>query len=150
MKCLRRTRQRGLAMTEFAIVLPVVLMLLLAIAEFGRAFWEYNTLTQAVRDAGRYASSRGLFGSTGVVVITGALRTEVSNLVVYGNVAGSGEPILEGLATANVTLESPGEDDILVRARYAYTPIFDFIPNFQGGGVAPFFNFEATVRMRSI
>jgi hypothetical protein len=137
-------------MTEFAIVLPVVLMLLLAIAEFGRAFWEYNTLTQTVRDAGRYASSQGLFGSTGVVIVTEQLRTDVANLVVYGNVTGSGAPLLDGLSPDNVTVESPGEDDILVRATYAYTPIFDFIPNFRGGGVSPFLNFEATVRMRSI
>ena len=145
-----RKRHRGLAITELTILLPLVLLLMLLTAEFGRAFWEYNTLTQTVRDAARYASAQGLFGSTGIVQVTDTLRTEVANLVVYGNVVGSGSPLLDGLTAAGVSVESPGEGDILVRSTYTYTPIFNFIPDFVGGGVAPFFNFEAAVRMRAI
>lgn len=145
-----RNRARGVAMVELTIVLPVVLLLMLAAAEFGRAFWQYNTLTSVVRDAARHASASGLFGSTGVVILTDSLRTEVQNLVVYGNTAGTGSPVLNGLSAAGVALESPGEGDILVRASYSYDPIFDFLPDFSGGGLAPFFTFEAAVRMRAI
>lgn len=137
-------------MIELAIVLPVVLMLIIATAELGRAFWQYNTLTKSVRDAARYASAQGLFGSTGVVIVTNGLRTEVQNLVVYGNTAGAGTPVLNGLSTAGVTLESPGDGDILVRTTYAYAPIFGLLPDFAGGGVSPLYNFEAVVRMRAI
>ena len=137
-------------MIELAIVLPVVLMLIIATAELGRAFWQYNTLTKSVRDAARYASAQGLFGSTGVVIVTNDLRTEVQNLVVYGNTAGAGTPVLNGLSTAGVTLESPGDGDILVRTTYAYAPIFGLLPDFSGGGASPFYNLEAVVRMRAI
>ena len=144
------SKSRGLAMTEMAIVLPVALILVLATADLGRAFWQYNTLTKSVRDAARYAAGQGLYGSTGNVIVTDDLRAEVQNLVVYGNTAGSGAPLLAGLITSGVSLESPGEDDILVRTTYSYAPIFGWLPNFDGGGVSTFFDFEAVVRMRAL
>lgn len=143
-------RQSGLAMTEMAIVLPVLLMLIFASAEFGRAFWQYNTLTKSVQDAARHAAGRGLFGSTGVVIVTDQLRTEVANLTVYGNTGGSGSPILAGLSTSGVTLESPGDGDILVRSQYTYAPIFGLIPRFDGTALATLYDFEAVVRMRAL
>ncbi len=145
-----RKRQQGLAMTEMAIVLPVLLMLIFASAEFGRAFWQYNALTKSVQDAARHAAGRGLFGSTGVVIVTDQLRSEVANLTVYGNTAGSGAPILAGLTTSGVTLESPGDGDILVRTQYTYEPIFGFIPSFDGSSLATIYDFEAVVRMRAL
>lgn len=144
-----RSGTRGLAMTEMAIVLPVALLLILATAELGRAFWQYNTLTKSVRDAARYATTEGLW-STGTVIITDELRGKVQNLVVYGNTAGSGEPLLNGLTTSGVSIEAPGEDDILVRTTYAYEPIFGLLPTFHGGALSAFFEFEAVVRMRTI
>lgn len=143
-------RSSGLAMIELAIVLPVLLLLVMATAEMGRAFWQYNTLTKSVRDAARHASASGLFGSTGVVVVTTSLRTQVQNLVVYGNTAGTGTPLLDGLSTTGVTVESPGEGDVLVRSRYTYTPIFGYLPDFRGGGTSTLYDFEAVVRMRAI
>lgn len=147
---LLKARSQGLAMTELAIVLPLVLILILATAEFGRAFWQYNTLTKSVRDGVRHAAGDGLFGSTGVVIITDDLRTEVANLVVYGNALGTGAPLLDGLTTESVALESPGDGDILLRTSYSYVPIFGWIPTFDGGGLSTFFEFEAVVRMRAL
>ena len=42
-------------MVEFAIVLPVFLLLLLGIVEFGRAFMVYQVLTNAAREGARTA-----------------------------------------------------------------------------------------------
>ena len=145
-----RSKSRGLAMTEMAIAVPVALILVLATADLGRAFWQYNTLTKSVRDAARYAAGQGLYGSTGNVIVTDDLRTQVQNLVVYGNTAGSGSPLLAGLTTSGVDIESPGEDDILVRTTYSYAPIFGWVPTFDGGGVSTILDFEAVVRMRAL
>jgi hypothetical protein len=49
-------RHRGLAIVEFVIVLPILLLMLFAVAELGRALFQYNTLTKAVRDSARYFS----------------------------------------------------------------------------------------------
>jgi Flp pilus assembly protein TadG len=55
--------QRGQTMAELAIVLPVLLVLLLGIAQFGVTFNNYVTLTDAVRAGARQAAvSRNLGG----------------------------------------------------------------------------------------
>ena len=48
--------QRGQTMVEFAIVLPIFLMLLLGIAQLGIAFNNYVTLTDGVRAGARYGA----------------------------------------------------------------------------------------------
>jgi Flp pilus assembly protein TadG len=45
--------ERGQTMTELALVLPVLVVLVLAIAQFGVAFNNYVTLTDAARAAAR-------------------------------------------------------------------------------------------------
>jgi Flp pilus assembly protein TadG len=44
-------------MVEFAIVLPVLLLLILGIVDFGRALYTKNNLTAAVREGARFASA---------------------------------------------------------------------------------------------
>ena len=49
-------RQSGQTMTEFALVLPVLCLVLFAIAQFGILFNNYVTLTDAVRAGARKAA----------------------------------------------------------------------------------------------
>src|SRR6266571_8289178 len=55
-KCLKRPRrgQRGQAMVEFALGLPLLLMVVFAIVDFGRAYSVYVTITNAAREGARY------------------------------------------------------------------------------------------------
>lgn len=65
--------QRGAAMVEMALVLPVLVMLLLGIFEFGRAYNAKITLTHAAREAVREYSITGdpdLAGATLVAAVT--------------------------------------------------------------------------------
>ncbi len=48
-------KQRGAAIVEAAFVIPILLMFVLGILEFGRAYNEYQVLTNAAREAARYA-----------------------------------------------------------------------------------------------
>lgn len=50
-------RGKGQALAEFALVVPVFMLLVGGIIQFGILFWGQNTLTQIVRDAGRYAAT---------------------------------------------------------------------------------------------
>ena len=52
----RRTDARGQALVEFALVLPLILMLLLGILEFGRAWNEHQVVTDAARAGARLAA----------------------------------------------------------------------------------------------
>jgi len=146
----RAQRSRGAVLAETCIVLPLLILLILATAEFGHAFWEYSTLTKSVRDGGRFASGEGLLGSTGVVVLTNQLRSDVGNMVVYGNTSGSGDPVLDGFTTSSVTLVAPGGGDLIVRASYTYQALFGLIPSFYGAVYSAPFTLDAAIRLRAL
>ena len=77
---------------EFALVLPLLLLLTFIVTEYGRAIYQYNTLAKSVRDAARYLSIQS----------PGTKITEAKNLVIYGNPAGTGTPLAIGLTTTHV------------------------------------------------
>lgn len=51
-----RTRRRGQSTVEFALLLPVLLMLVVVALDFGRVFFTYVQLTNAAREAAAYAA----------------------------------------------------------------------------------------------
>ena len=50
-----RNKGKGQGLVEFALILPILLMLLLGIVEGGRIIWAYVTVQNAAREATRYA-----------------------------------------------------------------------------------------------
>jgi Flp pilus assembly protein TadG len=50
-----RARSRGQALMEFALVIPIFLLLVVALFDLGRAVFAYNTLTNAAREGARMA-----------------------------------------------------------------------------------------------
>jgi Flp pilus assembly protein TadG len=51
----RRGRRRGQALVEFALVLPVLLVILLGTFDAGRLIFAYNSVSNAAREGGRTA-----------------------------------------------------------------------------------------------
>lgn len=51
----RRRRGRGQALVEFAIVMPIIVVVVLGLVDLGRAVYSYNTLAQSARQAARTA-----------------------------------------------------------------------------------------------
>ena len=87
--------ERGVQLVELAIVLPLFMILFAATAEFGRYFYEYTTLSKAARVGARYLVTQK---------VDCAQADLARKLVVYGNTAGTGSPILPGLLTSNVSI----------------------------------------------
>src|SRR3990172_1308893 len=57
----RRTKRRpqsGQSLAEFAIIFPVLFLIIAGIVQFGIIFWGQNSLNQVVRDTGRWAASQ--------------------------------------------------------------------------------------------
>lgn len=114
-------KQSGVAIVEFALVLPFMLMLVFMTTELGRAVYQYNTITKSVRDAVRYMS----------VQTPGTHTLEAQNLVVYGNPAGTGAPLARGLGLGNVpapTWQTAGSGPLINTVRvkvsgYTFQPL---------------------------
>lgn len=112
--------ERGTQLVELAIVVPLLVMLVGAVAEFGRFFHTYSTLAKAARAGARYQVSQP----------PGSSDAAARNLVVYGNTAGAGEPVVSGLTTAQVKV-TPNRVGSSVQTvtvsidGYGYQPIFD-------------------------
>src|SRR5262245_47588887 len=90
-----RSQERGQSLIEFAMVLPILLLLAIGTIEFGRAYYQYNTLSKAVRQAARYMSTHGY---------TTAERDNAFRMAIYGNADGTGTPCVPGLTMSNFVL----------------------------------------------
>jgi Flp pilus assembly protein TadG len=66
----RRSRGRGQAVVEFALILPVFLMLTIGVVDMARVFTSYVELTNGVSSAALYGGNGGYFkwcSATGVI-----------------------------------------------------------------------------------
>lgn len=119
-----RRDEQGVQLLEIAIVIPILLVLFAAVAEFGRYFYEYTTLAKGSRIGARYLASKSVTSSTNYQAIA-------KNLIVYGNTAGTGSPILAGLTTDNVSVTYAGgtsglpETVTVSITGYEHDPLFD-------------------------
>ena len=83
-----RRRERGAALLEAAIVVPIILLISVGIFEFGRAYQTWQVLTNAAREGARLA------------IISGSTDTDVETRV--RNYMSAGQ--LENASTATVTI----------------------------------------------
>lgn len=93
----------GTASLESIIILPVAISLMAGGVEFGRIYTTASTADKSMRSAARYLAR---VPSTGTAICDWGL-TNAKNLAVYGNLAGTGSPLIPGWSTANVTLQQP-------------------------------------------
>lgn len=52
-------RERGAALVEFAVLAPLLILLILGIVEFGWKFGQFNDVRHGAREGGRYAAVDG-------------------------------------------------------------------------------------------
>jgi Flp pilus assembly protein TadG len=148
-----RMRSRGIATVEFAIAVPVLLLLMFAAAELGRAFIRYTVVANAAREAARYLAERAIPSGTGLVSISNAVSTQTQNLAVYGRINASGSPRLPGFATGQVAVANAGGGNVSVTIVYPYVPMFGTrLPTLGVGGNGPNarFNMQVVVTMRAL
>jgi Flp pilus assembly protein TadG len=125
--------RRGTAAVETAFVLPVYLLLLLGVAEFGHAQLVLNLLNSACRNAARIGSTEGTTSATVVAKVKQTVGTAVpaGKITVYVKNAstfdGTGTPPstdagLEALPDCEVANLAP-RTMFMVRAKVAYNDI---------------------------
>jgi TadE-like protein len=117
-----RRDERGIQLVELAIAIPVMLLLFGAAAEFGRYFYEYTTLAKAARVGVRYLAT---------APVSSFEDTKAKNIVVYGNAAGTGSPIVTGLDVSHVVITREGGVPVLPQTvkvqilGFKHQPLFD-------------------------
>jgi Flp pilus assembly protein TadG len=87
--------ERGAALLEFAIGATIFVSAMFGVLEVGRMLWVHNSLVDATRRAARYAVNQNMSTAS----LTGA-----KNMAVYGNAAGTGQPLVQDLTVSQVKI----------------------------------------------
>ena len=142
-----RRDEQGVQLLEMAIVIPILLVLFAGVAEFGRYFHEYTTLAKASRVGARYLVGKSVNSSINY-------ETIVKNIVVYGNAAGSGSPILNGLTVDNVQVTYVGpvagvpETVTVSIVNYPHVPLFNLGALLRNNSLSLAIDVKPSVTMR--
>ena len=113
-----RYRSQGAALVEFAIVAPLLAILLLGLTEFGHALYQHNTLEKAVASGARYVARnyQGIPVADDCDITDSEWSTAISRakqIISYGSVA----PSSVGLDHMNPDLPNLDPDDITITLR---------------------------------
>ncbi|GAB4327079.1 MAG: hypothetical protein Kow0010_10450 [Dehalococcoidia bacterium] len=133
---IRRLREgdAGQALVEFALILPLMLLLLFALADFGRAFYTWLVVTNAAREGARVGATQAG---------TNAIEQRIYDAL------GALDPADLTISLTNV--QGPRGEPIEVDLTYSFqyvTPIGDLITMISGGSLdTPIIRGHASMRL---
>lgn len=104
---MKKLGQDGQSLVEFALVVPILLVLIIGIAEFGRAWMTRNIMTGAAREAVRIAAVRSGSGTTDNTFRDRADAVLSSAGITGATVALGGDGLTFGTVTVTVSYEFP-------------------------------------------
>jgi Flp pilus assembly protein TadG len=121
----------GSVVLESAFALPLAIILMAGVMDFGMLLQTWATGNKGVRDAARYLGSL----SPGTACLTSAI-TNAQNLAIYGNIAGTGSPLVTGWqangTNNNVSVDCSTPGVVVVTAKFPFNPpaiaAFTFMP----------------------
>ncbi len=125
----RRQKSRGQSIVEFAVLLPVLVMILALAADFGRAFTAYIAISGAAREGAAVAMQSGELANVETVV-----RNDIGS---GGSIWGTSVGVTSSLAT-----DAQGYEQVVVTVSYTFSPIIP-LP-----ALPSTIDMERTVRMR--
>lgn len=127
-------KERGQSMVEFVLVLPIFLLLVFSIVDFGMGFHAWLTVTNSAREGARLGAVRG------------------SNAEIVTRVHNTADTLDAADMTVTVTNAqgNPGES-VVVDVDYDYTlitPLDNILKMISGGSVGPTITLSSTADMR--
>jgi len=118
--------QGAQALVEFALVLPIFLLVITGLIDVARAVWEENTLAYAAREGSRYAIVHGSAGNPKV----GPIHPAQTNPSAFntGNIVNVVRQNALGVPNVTVTIDYPNGDNqrnhsVTVDARSPFVPL---------------------------
>lgn len=146
---INRSKMRGAVAVEMALLLIPLIIMAFGVAEFGRAIYQYNTLTKVVRDSVRVVSQH----DPNDLVNYPSFVADAKCLAVHGTVDCSGPALLPGLTTSMVQIASAPDVGTGINMVTVTVSgyVFDFVFNplvFFGNTATniPFGDIHATMR----
>ena len=131
----RKNGEKGQALVEFTLLLPIFLLLLFAIIDFGMGFYSWITITNAAREGARL----------GVVMATeDQIRERVYQTADLPNES------TQMTVTVTNAQGQPGES-VVVKVDYDYdliTPLAGIVSFISGNVIGPTLTFSSTAEMR--
>ncbi len=145
----RRRGDGGQSLVEFALILPVLLIVVFGIIDFAMGMRSYVALANATREGARFAAIGAVFGTQADCGVT--------NTTVVGRVCAAAE----GLAKSRIAVETnpatvypngmaPG-NSVVVKATYEYrfiTPLGAIVDFFSGGSLGTSITLRSETDMR--
>jgi Flp pilus assembly protein TadG len=128
--------------------MPILILLFAVTAEFGRYFYEYTTLAKAARIGARYLAT---------ACVKPGEDANAKNLVVYGNAAGTGSPVIAGLDPSKITITkriggvvTTGFPDMVTVdvTDFKFQPLFDLGGLMNNNGLSLNIDVKPSVTMR--
>ena len=119
--------ERGQDLAEYALALPIVLLILMSILDLGRVVYIYSSLHNSVRDGARY----GIINPTDTLGIEALVRTKAVGL----------DPL-----DLTVTVAQPDPQSIRVAATYDFAVVSPIVSAMVGGSPWPVGS-QATMRV---
>jgi Flp pilus assembly protein TadG len=126
--------ERGQAMVEFALVLPIFMLLIFAIVDFGMGFHAYITVTNSAREGARLGAVRG---------------TQAEILKRVQDTSDTLDPSKMTVTVTNAGGAAGGS--VVVDVDYDYTlitPLDNILGLISGGSVGPTMKFSSSADMR--
>ena len=128
----------GAAVVEFALVVPVLFLIIFAVIDFGRALWTLNVLSSGVREGARAAAVEQS-ASTAVTVATAKTVEYINGVLGAGSIAAGdvevpnvvlgNDPTVANYGLIIVSLKKGGS------AGYPFVPVTPFASNMGLGNI---------------
>ncbi len=138
--------EKGQALVEFALLVPIFLMLLFAVVDFGMGFHSWITVTNSAREGARLGAVQA---TTAQIIVrvqdTSDLIDEDTQMTVTVGCGPSSDPPPTGTCPSQ-----PGES-VVVRVDYDYdliTPLASLVSFFSGDIIGPTLTLSSTAEMR--
>ena len=138
--------EKGQSLAEFVLVLPIFLILVFAIIDFGLGFHAWLTVTNSAREGARYGSVRAPAGGA----CDNNPSTPATN--VDCRVRETADSLDQSKLSVTITNAqgTPGTS-VVVKADYDYqliTPLDSVLGLISGGSIGPTLKFTSTADMR--
>lgn len=144
--------EKAQSLAEFALILPMFLILVFGIIDFGMGLRAYISLSSATREGARYAAvgnAAGTFTSGGSGQCDGATTTTAVGKV-CATINGLDLTNVQSVSVTYPNGNTPGQN-VRVQAQYGYeyiTPVRGIINVLSGGSIGSTLTITSTTDMR--